>query len=61
MPGVDETLFIFWKSGCPVDWHWQQALGTVRLSLPKLVGGDWLDMVFLQFFIVSLEDVELAR
>eukprot|EP00959_Pyramimonas_sp_CCMP1952_P280046 5854820-Pyramimonas_sp.AAC.1 len=61
MPGDDETLLISWKPGCPLDWHWQQALGTVRLSLPKLFGDDWHDMVFLQFFIVSLEDIALAR
>ena len=61
MPGVDETLLIFWKSGCPLDWHWQQALGTVRLSLPTLFGDDWQNTVFLQIFIVALEDIELAR
>ena len=47
VPGVDETLIVYWHAGSFVDWKGQQALGTVRCTTEDLFGDSWKDIVFV--------------
>eukprot|EP00959_Pyramimonas_sp_CCMP1952_P452664 9466970-Pyramimonas_sp.AAC.1 len=60
-PGTEASIIMWWLAGRREDCSWIQVPGAQRASTAYLFGDIWPNTPFLQFLVVSEDEVRQAR